>query len=217
VRKAYIVIPNTDLRHYLDPEFGGGRRDYRRDAAIGDRFVKGASLETYFRSHHEAPKDFVRAAPTETIISSERQLELDFGFGLIGGFDLTSRSFKKLYRKLEPAGNQFIDVGCTRDKRGIAFDKKYCLMNVTRILNAVDVDQSNVELLETQMSTGRIMKSMRVNRPFHVVLRRDVVGSFHLWHGSIEDIYKAFISEELKELIEKNRLKKLDFTEVEVI
>ncbi|MEP9355766.1 DUF1629 domain-containing protein [Xanthobacter sp. KR7-65] len=211
------MSPNTDARHYLDPEFGGGRHDYRRDAAIGDRFVKGATLDGYFGLHYEAPIDFVRAAPTEMIISSHRQLEFDFGFGLIGGFGLTSRSFKNLYRKLESTGNQFIDIEYTIDKRGKEFDKKYCLMNVTRVLNAVDIDRSNVELRETQMPMGGIMKSMRVNRPFHVVLRRDIVGSFHLWHGSIEDLYKVFVSEELKELIEQNGLKKLDYTEVDVI
>ena len=89
-------------------------------------------------------------------------------------------------------------------------------MNILQQLNAVDAERSSVEFQETHhvlVVNGKekkfTVRTMGLLRPHTLVLKRVLVAGHHLWHGTNQDIYQVFFSEELYEAVHAANLSQL--------
>lgn len=222
MKMAYIISLPPDERRYLEGDFEGGEPNYRRDVVVGDTNLRQASLEFFFQRHIKAPIDFVSRAPNKIIINKKRKFDLDFGVGFDGAaLTLVSEKFYYLSDIVAPGQNQFIKIEKTFDKNGFELDNKYYHMNITNVADAIDIENSNVEVHEIIMpqvgaQSPDVIRAIKMKMPFHVVLKRDAINGMHMWQGTGSGLRHIFISDELKSVIEKNKLKYLNYKSVNV-
>jgi len=219
---AYFVMLSGDERYSLDPRFEGGK-DLSLDTRMPQGQVVHMNLECCFSFHVPVPTELLGAVPSRIVAAPDKKGYLpDFGIAPWGGWKLVSRAFVDIVEQLEPGGHQFLPIAETVDRKGCAVAKQFFLMNILHQFNAVDVERSSVELREKHDSpvfAGKeeklVVRTMRLLPPQRLVLKRALVAGHHLWHGTTEDIYLVFFSDELHDAVLAAGLSPLRYTRAE--
>ena len=122
---------------------------------------------------------------------------------------IVSEAFKDMVESLEPGVHQFFPVEVIR-KSGEPVEKTYFFFNILRMLDPIIVERSDVQW-QTLTSGLKVLLPTGKKR----VLRRSVIAGCHVWRDAHmrEHVY---LSDELVELMQKAKLKKLDLYPVEV-
>jgi hypothetical protein len=115
-----------------------------------------------------------------------------------------------------------LPIAETVDRNGRSIDRQFFLMNILEEFNAIDVARSSVEFKEDlyfhvingkqEKLTTRIM---RLVEPRILVLKQSLIAGHHLWHGTAEDIYRVFFSQELYDAVHAFGLSPLQYFRVE--
>src|SRR5262245_50549753 len=207
---AYFVDLPIEDELSLDPDYEGGKKDLKLDMMVPQgHLVRGMNLEGCFRYHVRVPPELVESMPTRIVVTPGKGRSLpDFGVAPWGGWKLVSDAFVDIVERIEPCVHEFLPITETVDSQSRAIDKRFFLMNILQQFNAVDVERSSVEFVEEHypnMINGKqekiTIRIMRLVEPRILVLKRSLVAGHHLWHGTLEDIYRVFFSDELHDAV----------------
>ena len=178
---AYLVTLPLDEEKRLAPTFDGGIQGLSVDMMLPQGFrVREMDLWTCLQLHVRVPPELSRAIPTRVVVRPGKQGYLsDFGLTPWGGWGLVSEAFVQIAEQLEPNTNEFLPIAETLDHRGRAIEKRFFLMNILQQFNAVDVENSTVEIYERQRSTRaadgterqHAIRTMRFLQPHTLVLK----------------------------------------------
>jgi hypothetical protein len=222
---AYFVSLPADDRYWLDAKFEGGK-DSRVDMRVPQgHLVRGMDLETCLKYHVRVPPELLGAVPTRIVVTPGKEGDLpDFGLAPWGGWKLVSRAFVDTVERLEPGGHEFLPIAETVDQSGRSVDKRFFLMNILQQFNAVDVEKSNVKIRETHhdiVAEGKRVtftaRTMGLVKPHRLVLKRALIAGHHLWHGTTEDIYLVFFSDQLHDAVREAGLSPLQYFHAEEV
>ncbi|WP_102958182.1 imm11 family protein [Mangrovicella endophytica] len=156
-------------------------------------------------------KQGVRLAPEE--LPTHAQLRTRFKtlpdfIHLASAWGVTD-AFRDKVEELEPGVHQFFPVTLL-DPKGVPIEgAHYSILNVMTIVQAMDTELTHGDWIEPRRPNGkRIFEPARgVN--LHMVLRRDVAGSLHLWRDALRPESGVFFSDVLWDWVQRQKLKKL--------
>jgi hypothetical protein len=214
---AYVVDLPAEEEHWLDPRFEGGNKDLM--LAPRGHLVRGMNLQGCLRYHVRVPPELIASVPTRIIVQPNRGGYLpDFGVVPWGGWKLVSQTFVDIVERPESGAHEFLPIAETDDGKGRAVEKRFFLMNILQQFDAVDVERSTVEFKEDHyfhLVNGKKRKFttriMRLVEPRILTLKRPLVAGHHLWHGTLDDMYRVFFSQELYEAVHEARLSPLKY------
>jgi hypothetical protein len=222
---AYFVGLPDDESQWLDPTFEGGK-DLELDMVVpAGHLVRGMNLEGCLRYHVRVPPELVGAVPTRIVVTlGQRGYLPDFGIAPWGGWKLVSQGFVDVVEELEPGEHEFLPIAETVDSKGQMIGKRYFLMNILQQFNAVNVERSSVEFRTTHHAlvvNGKreefTVTTMGLVKPCILTLNRKIIAGHHLWHGTAEDIYLAFFSQELHDAVHAAGLSSLKYFHAEEV
>jgi hypothetical protein len=222
---AYLVTLPLDEEKRLAPTFDGGIQGLKVDMMLPQRFrVREMDLLTCLQLHVHVPPELSNSIPTRVVVRPGKQGYLpDFGLAPWGGWGLVSEAFMQIAEQLEPNTNQFLPIAETVDHRRRAIEKRFFIMNILQQFNAVDVENSTVEIHERQRSTRaadgterkHTIRTMGFLQPYTLVLKSALIAGHHLWHGTSQDIYQVFFSQELYQAVQAAKLSPLEYLQAE--
>jgi hypothetical protein len=203
-------------------EFEGGDASLRFDMQVDGMLVRGMSIKhcLMFNSPVRVPSELMPAMPTRITINPREGYLPDFGTGPWGGLFLVSQNFVDIVEWLEPGVHQFLQIRETFDVEGRQLEKRYYLMNILRVVNAVDVERSSVRITRkdhfltlpgrTKKVTTEIMGFLPGKRV--LVFRKGVIEGLHLWRGTMKDLVGIGFSEALHDAVQAANLSPLRYT-----
>lgn len=222
MKHAYIMSHPDDSAECLTGAFSGGNEKIRATVEYNGRPVAGANLRSCIMNNIRAPYELIASAPTKFISSSVKKVLPDFGNGPFGGLNLVEEKFVGIIESIEPGVHQFIKINTSVNRRGEALNKTLYIMNILQVINAIDVEKSNLEIENKHINSsaggpGFDIRSMHPGIPFKIILKADVVNDRALWRGTTKDIYKTFISDKVVNEMKKYGLfgPKLQVVDVE--
>lgn len=218
---AYIITLPPDYRKWLEGSFRGGDDKKKADVMWNGELVRGARFRDCLLLHIRAPEELIACAPKKFVLSSNKKTINDFGNGPWGGFSLVSEKFVEIIESLEPGVNQFIKIDAATRRDGSPLGKDVYLMNVTSVVNAIDVSKSTVEFIEREFppiegGLGHKFLHMRFPDPLQVTISAHLVEGRALWRGTPSDINQIFISEGAFLKIREAGLSELTYQKVNV-
>lgn len=211
---AHFVQLPADDKHWVDGKFEGGENSLRADIEVGGSLFRGVDLEACLTYHVRVPPQLVGSVPARIVVKpGEAGYLPDFGLAPWGGWGLVSQAFVDIVERLETGVHEFLPIAETVDHRGRAVEKRYFLMNILQQFNAVDVERSSVAFHESRhvAVTEFTVRTMGLVEPYILVLKRALVAGHHLWHGTTEDIYHVFFSEEVHDAVRAAGLSPLEY------
>jgi uncharacterized protein DUF1629 len=222
---AYFVDLPVEDDQWLAPKFEGGKTGLTLDMEVGGHLFRGVDLQGCFTYHIRVPPKLIASVPTRIVVTPGSAGYLpDFGVGPWGGWTIVSSAFVDIVEALEPGVHQFLPIAETADRKGRAIEKRFFMMNILREFNAIDVERSSVAFKEdhyVHMINGKqetlTTRTMSLVEPHILVLKRSLVAGHHLWHGSADDIYRAFFSKELRDAVQVAGLSPLQYFRAEEV
>jgi hypothetical protein len=221
---AYFVRLTLNEEQTLDPEFEGGKPELKLDMMVPQgHLVRGMNLQGCFRYHIRVPPELLESVPTRIVVKpGEGGYLPDFGFAPWGGWKLVSQAFVNIVERLEPGVHEFQPIAETLDHQGRPIDKRFFLMNILEQFDAVDTEQSSVKINERRHSSvtnGKKLEfayqTMQLLEPRRLILKRSLVSGHHLWHGTTQDIYHVFFSDNLHDAVRAAGLSPLRYRRAE--
>jgi hypothetical protein len=223
---AYLTMLPLDEARSLNPKFEGGMKDLALDMVAPEgHLLRGMNLGGCIRQHRRVPRELLGSVPTCIVVKESKGENLpDFGLAPWGGWGLVSQVFVDIVEELEPGVNQFLPIADTVDRKGRGVGKRYFLMNILQQINAIDVERSSVDFLETNHSfvvdgseKRFTLRTMRLLEPHTLVLKRSLIAGHHLWRGTTEDIYHVFLSDALHHAVKAANLSPLEHIQAEEV
>lgn len=139
----------------------------------------------------EIPELLADCLPKRIIVDAiQRDNPPDYAKAGGYGMYIVSDKIRDIVCALEPDLHQFIEIPEALDSRGKPISKKYFFLNVRIWVDAVDIQNSKVEIVTEKFNVnGLIWESQRLAEKLgaakdrHLILKKDVIAKLHLWRG----------------------------------
>lgn len=222
MKNAYIMTHTDDCSQWLDGSFSKIDDKKRATFEYNGSMIKDINLRGCIMMHIRATDELISAAPKKFTSASVKKNLPDFGNGPFGGLNLVEEKFVKIIESIEPGVHQFIKIDTSVNKRGEKLEKTMYIMNILQIINALNVEKSNLIFQEWKANPalsgadGKLI-TVRPGKPFKIVLYESIVRGRALWHGTSKDIYQTFVSDYVADEMNKAGLfgSKLQSVDVE--
>lgn len=119
-------------------------------------------------------------------------------------------AFRDKVEELEPGVHQFFPVTLL-DPKGVPIEgARYSILNILNVVPAMDTELTRGNWIEPISPSAERIFEFAGGVNFHMVLRREVAGSLHLWRDALRPRSGVFFSDALGDWVKREKLKKLD-------